>query len=359
MAKAMRARGADIRAYILDNIGKHPSDIAKISAVHFGISRQAVNKHLQRLAAEKALTLSGNTRNRVYKLRPLLVWEKTYEIGPALAEDQAWSKDAKIALGTLPDSVMNIWHYGFTEIFNNAIDHSGGKSITVLLKKTAANSQIYVSDNGVGIFKKITEAMGLLDERHAILELAKGKLTTDPENHSGEGIFFSSRMFDSFVISSRGISFSHDFGNDEDWVIDTADTQGTVVSMKLNNHTSMTVKKIFDEYSSDDDYGFTRTVVPLRLAQYGNDPLVSRSQAKRVLARVELFKVVVFDFTEVPTIGQAFADEIFRVFKLKHQEIEMIPIKANRKVQQMIERAQSSDIDHLQLFQNTNGNPTG
>jgi len=59
----------------------------------------------------------------------------------------------------------------------------------------------------------------------------------------------------------------------------------------------------------------TRQSVPVKLAQYGNDKLVSRSQAKRLLARVELFKVVMLDFTNVPTIGQAFADEIFRVFR--------------------------------------------
>jgi hypothetical protein len=52
----------------------------------------------------------------------------------------------------------------------------------------------------------------------------------------------------------------------------------------------------------------------VRLAKYGNDQLISRSQAKRLLARIELFKIVLFDFSGVETIGQAFADEIFRVF---------------------------------------------
>ena len=73
---------------------------------------------------------------------------------------------------------------------------------------------MYLHDNGVGIFKKIQTELRLLDERHAILELAKGKLTTDPKRHTGEGIFFSSRMFDQFDILSGGIFFTHKFQAD-------------------------------------------------------------------------------------------------------------------------------------------------
>lgn len=54
------------------------------------------------------------------------------------------------------------------------------------------------------------------------------------------------------------------------------------------------------------------------------------SPAKRLLARVELFKVVLFGFREVDSIGQAFADEIFRVFAKAHPEIELLPVYANR-----------------------------
>jgi len=66
---------------------------------------------------------------------------------------------------------------------------------------------------------------------------------------------------------------------------------------------------------------------------------MSRSQAKRVVTRVEKFKTVMFDFTGIETIGQAFADEIFRVFANSHPEIELYPINANPDVQAMINRA--------------------
>ncbi|MGH8674845.1 MAG: STAS-like domain-containing protein [Burkholderiales bacterium] len=318
----------------MEQVEKHPADIAKTAADHFKITRQAVNKHLQRLTAEKSLAEAGNTRSRTYKLCPLSEWTRKYPIHSQLAEDVVWRNDIQSVLGKLPDNVLSIWHYGFTEMFNNAIDHSGGTSIVVHITKTASAAEIVVVDDGVGIFQKIRQAMNLLDERHAILELSKGKLTTDPKGHTGQGIFFTSRMVDSFDIISHGVHFSHQFGK--------AVTQGTGVWMKLNNRTSRTAKKIFDQYSSaDDDYGFTRTVVPVRLAQYGNDQLISRSQSKRLLARVELFKIVILDFEGVQTIGPAFADEIFRVFAREHPEIQLLYTKANSEVKRLIERARA------------------
>jgi hypothetical protein len=112
-----------------------------------------------------------------------------------------------------------------------------------------------------------------------------------------------------------------------------------VPSPERRNHTARTPKKIFDQYASpDDDYGFNKTVVPVNLAQYGNDKLISRSQAKRVVSRLELFKTILFDFTGVPSIGQAFADEIFRVFANEHPTISLLSIHANSEVQRMIAR---------------------
>lgn len=340
----VRARGEDIRRFILDGVTKDPSDISKKAAQHFRISRQAIHKHLQRLVTEHALTPTGHTRNRSYKLTPLSEARKDYVIAPGLDEDVVWRNDAAPILGELPENIRDIWSYGFTEMFNNAIHHSDGSEIIMHVRKTAVDTEMVIIDNGVGIFTKIQKALDLLDERHAILELSKGKLTTDPTHHSGEGIFFTSRMFDSFDILSGGVYFTHTFGHPEDWILERAECKhGTAVWMKLNNHTARTTKKIFDQFSTGDDYGFNKTIVPVRLAQYGNDKLVSRSQAKRLLARVERFQTVIFDFSEVPSIGQAFADEIFRVFTLEHPAIKVHVINANAEVNQMIKRAKSGE----------------
>lgn len=338
----VRARGEEIRRFIIDNVENQPKEIALVTSTKFGITRQAANKHLQRLVAEKSIVRKGKTRSRSYSLHPTEEWVKRIQITPELAEDVAWRLEIAPSLMHLPANVFEIWHYGFTEMLNNVLDHAGGRTVTLKLHKTATTTEIVIGDDGVGIFRKIQDNLGLLDERHAILELAKGKLTTDPANHTGEGIFFTSRMFDGFDILSGGTFFTHRIDNGEDWILESNSRSGTWVWMKLSNHTARTTKKIFDQYSSEDNYGFTKTVVPVRLAQYGDDKLVSRSQAKRLVARVDRFKTVIFDFAGVDSVGQAFADEIFRVFASKHTEIELAAINTNVDVQRMITRAQHS-----------------
>lgn len=338
----VRKRGEQIRQFILTNIEKHPKDVATLTSQEFGITRQAVNKHIQRLAEQKAIVVKGSTKNREYQLHPLIEWIQTYPLTSKLEEDVVWDADIKPSVSDLPDNVREIWLYGFTEMLNNAIDHSSGSEVRVQIEKTAIDTLIIISDNGEGIFKKIQRALNLHDERHAVLELAKGKLTTDPDRHSGQGIFFTSRMFDEFAIFSGNVYFSHEFKKEEDWIAESHQPlPGTTITMKLNNNTSRTSKQIFDRFSSGDDYAFTTTVVPVRLAQYGDEKLVSRSQAKRLLAGVDKFKVVIFEFSGVEAVGQAFADEVFRVFKKQHPEIEIMHLNANKEVSQMISRAQS------------------
>ena len=238
--------------------------------------------------------------------------------------------------------MIEIWQYGFTEMLNNAIDHSGGTKVVVALETTAMTAEIMILDDGEGIFRKIQHALGLADERHAVLELAKGKFTTDPDRHTGEGIFFTSRMLDKFDILSGGVFFTHEFSDDEDWIIERAQfTSGTAVWMKLDNHTARSMNKIFNRFAAPEEFAFTRTVVPVRLAQYGDDRLISRSQAKRLVNRVDRFKTVIFDFDGVDSIGQAFADEVFRVFANRHPEIELHAVKMTRSVRNMVSRAKS------------------
>jgi len=339
----VRVRGEAVRRFIIENVDKHPTNIARVAMEKFDCSRQAINKHLHRLVEEGAIVAYGKTRSTIYTLASLVGWSKTFPLAPELTEDRVWREDMTPSLGKLPENAMRIWQYGFTEMLNNAIDHSGGTEVHIQFEKTAVSTEVALSDNGVGIFRKIQAAVGLMDERHAVLELAKGKFTTDPQNHSGEGIFFSSRVFDGFQILSGGVYFSHEHSQREDWILEPTNPQaGTAVFMRLHNHTSRTLRKVFDTFASgDDDYGFTKTVVPVSLVQYGDDNLISRSQARRLLSRFDRFKVVMLDFSGVHSIGQAFADEVFRVFRLRHPEVELIPFKANSEVRRMIARAES------------------
>ena len=263
-----------------------------------------------------------------------------YKIASGLEEDVVWAQDIRPFIGDLAANVLDIWQWGFTEMFNNAIDHSGGENIYVSISKNAANTEISIRDDGIGIFKKIQDALGLLDERHAILELWKGKLTTDSINHSGQGIFFTSRMVNTFNILSGGAFFNHDLEDENDWMLESQHSaSGTTVFMKVDNHTARRVRKTFAQFSVGGSYSFNKTIVPVKLARYGSDQLVSRSQAKRVLARVDKFAEVWFDFRGVDVIGQAFADQIFRVFANEHPEIKLATVGANKEIMGVINAA--------------------
>lgn len=339
----VRTRGEQVRQFILDRVEQSPNGVAQAVGEKFGISRQAANIHLRRLCDDGILKRSGRTRATRYRLAVLFQWERPYEIRSSPPEDVVWTRDVRGVLGELPKNAMDIWHYGFTEMFNNAIDHSEGNTVVVGVVQTAVNTEVMIGDDGYGIFRKIQHALELLDERHAVLELSKGKLTTDPQNHTGEGIFFASRMFDHFEILSGEVYFAHEFGQVEDWILERMKgSRGTHVFMRLGNRTTRTSREVFDEYASGDDFGFTKTVVPVRMARYGEDQLISRSQAKRLLARMELFETVLFDFREVETAGPAFIDEMFRVFAMRHPEIELAAVNTNPAIDRTIKRARAN-----------------
>lgn len=336
----IRKRGEIIRQFLLESVVDNPDTLASIAASEFNISRQAINKHIKILCEQGALEAFGTTRDRKYTLKSQNAMIHEFSLSTGIGEDEVWRDYVRPLFNGFPENILDIWHYGVTEIFNNAIDHSSADTVKVVIQKTAKDATVYIIDNGEGIFKKIQRELDLADERHSVLELAKGKLTTDPANHSGEGIFFSSRMFDKFNIMSGNVHFTHEHEDPDDWIFEPHEAiTGTVVLMRIANNSARRMKNIFDKYTTDDDYGFNKTVVPVRMAQYGDDKLVSRSQAKRLLSRVDRFKVVIFDFKEVETIGQAFADEIFRVFSNRHPEIKIVPVNETQSIKDMISRA--------------------
>lgn len=151
----VRKRSEQIREFILTNLDQHPRDIAALVSQEFDITRQAVNKNIQCLVEQKAIVVKGSTKNKSYYLHPLIEWTQSYQLTQKLEEDVVWDADIKPLIADLPDNAKYIWIYGFTEMLNNAIDHSSGKEVTIQVAKTAFDTEIIISDDGEGIFKKI------------------------------------------------------------------------------------------------------------------------------------------------------------------------------------------------------------
>lgn len=335
-------RSGEIDTALLTRVEKHPHDLVAVVGEALGLTRQTIIARVRVLIEEGYLDKTGSTRP-TYRPGPSRRATFTHAL-KGLQEDRVWSSDAASLLRGLPANVIDICHHGLTEMANNAIDHSGGAHLRVYVDRTRAGVTLMVSDDGIGIFRKITAALDLPDERLALLELSKGKLTTDPRRHTGEGVFFTSRMFDSFQIASGELVFDHDDAQADDLLDDIEPRyarRGTTVLMEIATRSKRTAKQVFDKFSSGpEDYAFAKTVVPVRLAKLDDENLVSRSQAKRLMQRVERFSNVVLDFAGVTSIGQAFADEVFRVFANAHPSIELVPVHASPVVRQMIRRAE-------------------
>lgn len=316
-------------------------------AQQFQVTRQAVSKHVRELVASGTLEKT-DSKSHPYNLKALRdTWIKV-PVGPGSQEDKIWTQSVSPTLGELKNNVREICQYGFTEMFNNVIDHSKASSADIWIKVDPLVAKMVIQDYGVGIWKKLQDEFHLDDPRHALLELTKGKLTTDPTRHTGEGIFFTSRMFDKFIIASDKLTFCRfqEEGGGE-YLFDVKEDNsgsGTRVTMIIYLDSERTTKEVFDKFTADlDEFGFTRTHLSVQLAKYEGDHLVSRSQAKRLLSRLEKFKEVFLDFSGVTDIGQGFADEIFRVFTNAHPSIRLIPINALPNVERMIKKAMSQE----------------
>lgn len=105
------------------------------------------------------------------------------------------------------------------------------------------------------------------------------------------------------------------------------------------------MKDVLDHYTAtQDDYGFAKTSVLVNLARTGREQLISRSQARRLLARFEQFRELTLDFTGVDLIGPAFADEIFRVFTGQNPGYRVTWVNANASVERMIKKALAGQV---------------
>src|SRR6185295_10415876 len=194
MPRLTKAQNEELDRYIIYNLEKHPVDIARIAAPEFRVSRQTVFRHLQKLVRNGVVEASGNTKARRYELKLLGGLSETIQVTPGLEEHVVWRERLLPLFVGVPSNVVEICNYGFTEMLNNVKDHSGSSTAVIRAFIQAHRCTLIVEDFGIGIFKKLQADFQLSDPRHALLELCKGKLTSDKGRHTGEGIFFSSRM---------------------------------------------------------------------------------------------------------------------------------------------------------------------
>ncbi len=263
---------------------------------------------------------------------PTLQWSSELA---GLAEDQVWRElGPQLRLDAHPRALA-VTQYVFTEMLNNAIDHSDGSRAWVRTWSSDTALVIEISDNGVGAFQRLVDAKDLPNVYAAVQELTKGKQTTAPDRHSGGGIFFSSKAVDLFSLAANGIIWTVDNLRADHAVGTSATVTGTVVRLEINPSTELDLGSLFRKFTEDSRFTRTRPVV--KLFSLGVQ-FVSRSEAKRLLAGLAQFTEVEVDFTGVESVGQGFVDELFRVWAQAHPQITLTPTNMNDAVEFMVTR---------------------
>ncbi|MBR4033406.1 MAG: DUF4325 domain-containing protein [Clostridia bacterium] len=321
-----------INMYILEKIDAGSESLSASVADAFGISTNTVHSYLRRLQEDSVIV---KAKRGEYKLVTNSVsYELSRSAGDLDTDTYAFDAFFEKHIKDLPENVYRIWEYAFSEMINNVVDHSAAENLNILVEQNYLNTSVFIIDNGIGIFNKIREHFSLPGIDEAICELFKGKLTTDSSNHSGEGIFFSSKMMDKFFIYSSGRIFTTSkYNNDEIFDIDLGESfSGTAVYMSLSNFSQRHAADVFDQYASVDG-GFTKTRIPLKNI-FDTAP-ISRSQAKRVCNRLDSFLEVEIDFDGLDWMGQGFAHQMFVVYQNAHPDIKLIPTNMSENVQKM------------------------
>lgn len=237
----------------------------------------------------------------------------------------------------IPENVSAILDYAFTEILNNAIEHSRSEKIISIIERKLGQVVFEITDFGIGIFNNVMKKRKLENELEAIQDLLKGKQTTAPEEHSGEGVFFTSKISDRLVIRSFAKKLIIDNIINDIFIEDIKPVKGTIVKFEIETKSRKNLNEIFRKYS-EKAFSFDKTEVTVDL--YSIDNLyISRSQARRILSGLDKFRKIILDFKDIKTVGQAFADEVFRVWGNSHKDIDIIYKNANDNIVFMIERA--------------------
>ena len=309
-----------MKRYMLEKIRMDDEQYIAKTAENFQISVTSVKRYISECIADGIIEKCDE---KVTGYR-LVTKDDEFVYFPkdTLWEDKIYYTDIFPLLQEVSPEAQSIWGYTFMEMMNNAIEHSQAEKIYCHVKRDYLYTEISIVDDGIGIFKNIQnylkkEKNVLVDFHDAILELHKGKFTTNPTTHSGEGIFFTSKILREFVILSDAACFSARCA-ERDKLIQShliayytkINRIGTMLIMKLENQSTKKLKEVFDLYAPMEE-GFVKTYIPLKeVCPYGEP--IARSQARRVAYRLEEFRQVELDFAGIDFMGQGVADETFQ-----------------------------------------------
>lgn len=347
----------DLEQLILKYAHKKPGFSSRKISKKFGYSPAYASRILQKLVDSGQLYKTGSTKNSRYfsadeesikkakqKVRiynRVLSGKAGHEVSRIKSDEVLNDAGKKLSFDDLPENVNELFNYAFTQMLGNAIEHSGTRKLLIKAEKKEEMISFEIRDHGIGIFNNIKQKLSLVSDEEAIGGLIKGKLTASGKDHPGEGLFFTSKCADTLIIQSGTKKIVFNNLLDDIFIRTVQEYKGTKVMFNLNKLSTRNLSDIFNKYSgTDNTFNTTRVAVKLFV---DNSKHISRSRAGRALSGMEKFKTVILDFSGIQTIGQGFADEVFRVWKAAHPGIEIKTENANDDVMFMIKHTEQNN----------------
>jgi hypothetical protein len=218
-----------------------------------------------------------------------------------LEEHQVWAElEVKFEhVKRLPRLAARIANFSFSEVLNNAIDHSGAREVLVRVSTSGSTFWFEIEDRGAGLFEHVRDGLSLATELEGFQELTKGKVTTDPSRHTGEGLFWVSKATDLFEAHSGTLRWVADNVRGDVAVMDAPRREGTLVRGEIGLDTERVLSKLFEDYSTE--HKLTRSRIHIKLFEKG-----------------------------------------FRVWARAHPETRLLPEGMERAVEFMVKRAQAA-----------------
>jgi len=325
-----------IQNFILDNLSGHQRDIIKAAIGKFGVSRQAVLKHMNTLIREKRVVAYGKTRDRYYELEPMLNYTKLVDISKGFKANHFLHKEIVPSLNNLPKNISEICEFSLSAMIQNILDHSHATHFSIKLFSTHEETHVLVTDNGVGIFHHIREGLGLDGKTISAIELAKGPRLHEVGSHAGDDLQAIMMMFGITTIDSSEISLCYENLKDRWSMQESKQANGTKIHLEIDTKHTGTCNDAFNKLFSNEK---SIVRIPVNLARTNGELLTTKEQAQKLVHNIELSKEVEFDFTGIELIGPAFAHELVWFSRKKNKSIDIDWINAADTVDLLMSRA--------------------
>ena len=326
-----------IKTFILENITRNEKNIIQAAIEHFGVSRQAIHKHMNSLIDDKKVIAYGTTKARQYQLNPIVNLNKTINISSNNSSESIMKNYIAPHLTFLEKNIFDIFHFSIFSLIDNVFVHSTSHKIFYKIYVTHKESHFILNDNGVGIFDHIRSQLGLSDIFSAAFELSKGKLSINLKKRSVDNLYALIHLFDNVSIESNGINLRF-INRGSKWQISNSlQKKGTKIHLIIDTSSKRSCSQIFKRIFNLNEKRIRIAMNLLDISDY--KIFNSRSKAKKAVRNIVDYNLIEFDFNKIDLIGPSFADELIRRTKEKNKFAKIKWINSNDTVDLLLSRA--------------------